>query len=144
MIATGVFLACTLGCKMVGLLTFLTIGSAVLVDLWNLLDHRKGLTMVRSITSSLAVCRRLLCALQDQVTKHFFARAFGLILVPLIVYLSFFWVHFKILKFSGTGDTFMSPAFQETLYGNELLTSSHGERRRPFLSQSESLSRSAI
>jgi len=87
-------------------LTFLTVGTAVLVDLWNLLDHRKGLTM-------------------DQVSKHFFARAFGLILVPAIVYLSFFWVHFRVLKFSGTGDTFMSPAFQETLYGNELLLNSH-------------------
>lgn len=46
MIATGVFLACTLGCKMVGLLTFLTIGTAVLVDLWDILDVKKGHTMV--------------------------------------------------------------------------------------------------
>lgn len=46
LIATGVFLACTLGCKMVGLFTFLTIGTAVCVDLWNLLDIRRGHTMV--------------------------------------------------------------------------------------------------
>jgi len=45
--ATGTFLACTLGCKMVGLLTFATIGTGVLIDLWQLLDIRKGLTMVR-------------------------------------------------------------------------------------------------
>jgi len=44
--ATGFFLACTLGCKMVGLFTFFTIGAAVIVDLWNLLDYKKGLSMV--------------------------------------------------------------------------------------------------
>ncbi|KAF9512686.1 glycosyltransferase family 39 protein [Hydnum rufescens UP504] len=103
--STGFFLACTLGCKMVGLFTFLTIGTAVLVDLWNILDYKKGLSM-------------------EQVWRHFFARALGLILLPFIVYLSFFWIHFKILKYSGTGDSFMSPAFQETLHGNELLLNS--------------------
>lgn len=47
--ATGFFLACTLGCKMVGLFTFFTIGAAVVADLWNLLDYKKGLTMVSYI-----------------------------------------------------------------------------------------------
>ena len=38
---------------MVGLFTFLTIGAAVLVDLWNILDYKKGLSMVgRKIGSS--------------------------------------------------------------------------------------------
>lgn len=48
--ATGFFLACTLGCKMVGLLTFCTIGTAVVWDLWGLLDIRRShpLSMVRS------------------------------------------------------------------------------------------------
>lgn len=55
------------------------------------------------------------------------ARAIGLILVPFVVYLSFFYVHFAILVQSGTGDAFMSPAFQETLAGNEMLMSSAGE-----------------
>ena len=31
---------------MVGLFTFLTIGSAVLVDLWDILDYKKGYAMV--------------------------------------------------------------------------------------------------
>lgn len=39
----------------------------------------------------------------------------------------FFWVHFKILIYSGPGDTFMSPAFQETLLGNELLLNAQGK-----------------
>jgi len=50
----------------------------------------------------------------------------GFIVVPLIFYLFFFWIHFAILTHSGTGDSFMSPAFQETLVGNELLMNSHG------------------
>ena len=54
------------------------------------------------------------------------ARAIGLILVPFIVYLSFFWVHFAILTKPGPGDSFMSPAFQESLEGNELLMNSQG------------------
>jgi len=32
--------------KYVGLFTFFTIGAAVAVDLWNLLDYRRGLPMV--------------------------------------------------------------------------------------------------
>jgi len=61
----------------------------------------------------------------DYFWRHFMARATGLILVPFILYLSFFYVHFAILTTSGPGDTFMSPAFQETLAGNELLLKSH-------------------
>lgn len=54
------------------------------------------------------------------------ARAVGLIVVPVIIYLLFFYVHFAVLTHSGTGDTFMSPAFQETLIGNEMLLNSQG------------------
>jgi len=47
--------------------------------------------------------------------------------VPVIVYLAFFWVHFAILTHSGTGDSFMSPRFQESLAGNEMLMNSIGK-----------------
>ena len=63
---------------------------------------------------------------QDYFWKHFAARAVGLIVIPFIIYLSFFWVHFALLPISGTGDSFMSPAFQETLAGNDMLMSSQG------------------
>lgn len=102
MIATGVNLALTMSCKMVGLLTFLTVGSAVLVDLWNLLDIRRGHSM-------------------QKVVKHFCARAVGLIVIPFFVYLFWFWVHFKVLINSGQGDNFMSSEFQQTLQGNPML-----------------------
>ncbi|KAF0357977.1 glycosyltransferase family 39 protein [Gigaspora margarita] len=99
MIASGVTLGLTLSVKLVGLFTVLTIGIAVIVDLWNLLDIKRGLTM-------------------DHFKKHFYARAIGLIIVPIFVYLFWFYLHFAILNTSGPGDSFMSPAFQETLQGN--------------------------
>src|SRR6266566_1789969 len=64
---------------------------------------------------------------QELFWRHFAARAIGLIVIPLIVYLSFFWIHFTILTHSGTGDSFMSPQFQESLVGNELLMNSIGK-----------------
>ena len=100
--ATGVSLALTISCKMVGLLTFFTIGGAVLFDLWNLLDVRRGLSMRVFI-------------------KHFCARATCLIVVPFLIYLSFFYIHFSVLTQTGSGDDFMSLEFQQTLNGNEYL-----------------------
>ncbi|EOR01782.1 Dolichyl-phosphate-mannose--protein mannosyltransferase 4 [Wallemia ichthyophaga EXF-994] len=99
------FMALSLYSYMVGLFTFLTIGVAVAIDLWNILDIRRGHTM-------------------NQVTRHVAARVLCLVVVPAIVYLSLFWAHFKILKYSGPGDTFMSPRFQETLQGNPVLENS--------------------
>ncbi|KAJ9068761.1 Dolichyl-phosphate-mannose--protein mannosyltransferase 4 [Entomophthora muscae] len=90
---------------MVGLFTFATVGLAVVCDLWGLLDYRRGLSI-------------------SHVLQHFMARVLGLILIPALVYLSFFWIHFKILTNSGTGDAFMSPEFQTTLKGNNLFTQS--------------------
>ncbi|CAG8739916.1 3780_t:CDS:2, partial [Acaulospora morrowiae] len=81
---------------MVGLFTVFTIGYAVLYDLWNLLDIKRGLSM-------------------DHIRKHFLARALGLIVVPIAIYLFWFYIHFLILNTSGPGDAFMSPSFQETL-----------------------------
>ncbi|KAH7105757.1 glycosyltransferase family 39 protein [Auriculariales sp. MPI-PUGE-AT-0066] len=109
LLATGFNLACSLGCKMVGLFTFATIGICVLVDLWEILDIRKNHSM-------------------QYFWHHFAARAGSLIVFPFIMYLSFFWIHFRILNRSGPGDTFMSPAFQETLKGNELLLNAHEVR----------------
>ncbi|KAG6813150.1 hypothetical protein H0H92_013556 [Tricholoma furcatifolium] len=106
LILTGTFMACTWASKVNGILTVVTIGIAVLIDLWDILDIKKHPQI-------------------EYFYKHFWARAVGLILVPFILYLSFFYVHFAILTHSGTGDGFMSPAFQETLAGNEMLLSSH-------------------
>jgi dolichyl-phosphate-mannose-protein mannosyltransferase len=105
---TGFWMACTWASKVNGVLIVATIGVAVVIDLWDILDVRKeGHTM-------------------EYFWSHFYARAAGLIVWPLTLYLFFFYIHFSILTQSGPGDHFMSPAFQETLSGNEMLLNSKG------------------
>lgn len=108
LILTGFALSCDISTKYVGLFAFITIGSAVIIDLWDLLNvNRKGGAL----------------SLPD-FTKHFTARAFGLIIMPFLFYLFWFQVHFAILTRSGPGDDFMSPEFQETLSDNVMLANS--------------------
>ncbi|RAL09238.1 dolichyl-phosphate-mannose-protein mannosyltransferase [Aspergillus homomorphus CBS 101889] len=110
LLLTGVSLSCVISTKYVGVFTFVTIGSAVLVDLWNLLDIRRpggALSMARW-------------------SQHFAARGFALIVVPFFFYLFWFQVHFAILTRSGPGDDFMTPEFQETLSDNALTAESIG------------------
>lgn len=110
LLLTGVSLSCVISTKYVGVFTFITIGAAVIVDLWNLLDIRRprgALTM-------------------SQWSKHFAARFFSLIILPLFFYLFWFQVHFSILTRSGPGDDFMTPEFQETLSDNALAAQSIG------------------
>ncbi|KAF9578019.1 hypothetical protein BGW38_006427, partial [Lunasporangiospora selenospora] len=101
LIFTGISIGLTLSVKMVGLFTVATIGVAVVWDLWILLDIRRRLSM-------------------KEFMRHFWARAFALILVPICVYLFWFYVHFAVLPNSGPGDDFMSTEFQETLQGNSM------------------------
>lgn len=48
-------------------------------------------------------------------------------MLPLVVYLFWFWVHFRVLTHSGTGDDFMSPAFQMTLNNSPLTLNAEGQ-----------------
>lgn len=108
LLLTGVSMSCVISTKYVGAFTFFTIGCAVLIDLWDLLDvNRKGgpLSM-------------------PTFGKHFAARAIGFIVVPYFFYLFWFQVHFSILYRSGPGDDFMTPEFQETLSDNAMAASS--------------------
>ena len=102
LLVTGVCLSCVISTKYVGAFTFFSIGVPVAIDLWDLLDvHR----------------RQGKLSLPD-FGKHLGARIFGLIVVPFLLYLFWFQVHFSILSRSGPGDDFMSPEFQETLSDN--------------------------
>ncbi|RKO96087.1 PMT-domain-containing protein, partial [Caulochytrium protostelioides] len=109
-LATGASLACVLGVKLVGFIPVATVGMAVAFDLWRLLDIRRGLTV-------------------REFTRHFAARALGLIFFPIAIYMLFFVAHFQILRYSGPGDDFMSLPFQSTLEGNKITTAS---TRVPF------------
>ena len=93
---TGVFLSCVISTKYVGVFTYVTIGIGVLYELWYLLDFKRGLTLT-------------------DLSKHFFARLWALIIVPFMIYLFWFYLHFAILVKSGPGDSFMSSEFQESL-----------------------------
>lgn len=95
--ATGISLSCVISTKYVGLFTYLTIGIAVIHELWILLDYKRGLS-------------------NTELAKHFSARLWSLIILPFIIYLYWFYVHFQILSISGPGDSFMSQDFQETLH----------------------------
>lgn len=110
LLLTGVSLSCVISTKYVGVFTFVTIGSAVLIDLWNLLD-------VNRPRGPLSL---------PEFGKHFIARAFALIVIPFFFYLFWFQVHFAILTKSGPGDDFMTPDFQATLSDNAMTSQSIG------------------
>ncbi|KAG4303691.1 hypothetical protein PCANB_000074 [Pneumocystis canis] len=105
LILTGIFLSCTISTKYVGLFTYITIGTMIALELWDILDIRKGYSM-------------------HYFMENFLAKIFCLIIFPFILYLFWFYIHFAVLSKTGPGDKFMSPSFQETLEGNILSTSS--------------------
>ena len=110
LLLTGLSLSCVISTKYVGAFTFVSIGAAVMLDLWDLLDvNRRG--------GAISFPRWY---------HHFLARFVGLIIVPFFFYLFWFQVHFAILTRSGPGDDFMTPEFQETLGDNPLVSQSIG------------------
>lgn len=48
------------------------------------------------------------------------SEALVLVILPCLVYVSVFWVHFQLLPRTGQGDAFMSQTFQSTLKGDSL------------------------
>lgn len=93
---TGLGMGVTVSIKWVGLFTIAWVGSLTLVQLWVLLGDTRTVTM------------RIFA-------KHFLARAFCLIIVPITFYMAMFAIHFVCLKNPGDGDGFMSSEFQATL-----------------------------
>lgn len=93
---TGLSLSSVISTKYVGVFTYASIGIAVVYDLWQILDVKRGNTL-------------------RNFAKHFTARLMLLVVIPFCVYLFWFWVHFTVLSKSGPGDNFMTPEFQETL-----------------------------
>ncbi|TGJ83354.1 hypothetical protein E0Z10_g5421 [Xylaria hypoxylon] len=96
LVMTGLGLGVTVSIKWVGLFTIAWVGSLTLVQLWVLLGDTKTVTM------------RIFA-------KHFMARAFCLIIIPVSFYMAMFAIHFICLSNPGDGDGFMSSEFQATL-----------------------------
>ena len=94
--ATGVGLGATLSVKWVGLFTIAWIGSLTILHLWVLLGDTQNVPARKWF-------------------KHFFARVFCLIIIPMAFYIGMFGIHFLCLVNPGDGDGFMSSEFQATL-----------------------------
>ncbi|KAN0072254.1 Dolichyl-phosphate-mannose-protein mannosyltransferase domain containing protein [Elaphomyces granulatus] len=94
--ATGICLGATASVKWVGLFTIAWVGTLTILQLWVLLGDTRTVTL------------RLWF-------KHFFARVFCLIIVPIGFYIGIFAIHFLCLVNPGDGDGFMSSEFQATL-----------------------------
>lgn len=93
---TGLGLGATVSIKWVGLFTIAWVGSLTVLQLWVILGDTETVTP------------RLWF-------KHFFARLFCLIIIPMTFYVSMFAIHFICLVNPGDGDGFMSSEFQATL-----------------------------
>lgn len=93
---TGLGLGITVSIKWVGLFTIAWVGTLTLVQLWVLLGDTRNVSL------------RIWF-------KHFLARAYCLIVIPAVFYLSMFAIHFQCLRNPGDGDGFMSSEFQSTL-----------------------------
>ncbi|KAL8975407.1 MAG: hypothetical protein Q9197_000388 [Variospora fuerteventurae] len=96
LVATGLGLGATVSVKWVGLFTISWVGSLTVVQLWVL------------VGDTATVTPRIWF-------KHFLARFFCLIVIPLTIYLGLFAIHFICLVNPGDGDGFMSSEFQATL-----------------------------
>jgi dolichyl-phosphate-mannose-protein mannosyltransferase len=95
---TGLALGATASVKWVGLFTIAWVGALTLVQLWVLLGDTQTVT-------------------PRKWAKHFFARAFCLIAIPIAFYMAMFGIHFLCLVNPGEGDGFMSSEFQASLNG---------------------------
>ncbi|KEZ43084.1 Dolichyl-phosphate-mannose--protein mannosyltransferase 2 [Scedosporium apiospermum] len=97
---TGLSIGCVCSVKLVGLFVTALVGLYTAEDLWNKFgDTRMPITTLGA---------------------HLIARVVGLIIVPLIVYLVSFYLHFAILDHSGPGDAQMSSLFQANLKGTDV------------------------
>lgn len=97
---TGLSLGFVCSIKLVGLFVTALVGIYTIEDLWAKFGNTKMPPTV--------------------LGAHFAARVVGLIVIPLLVYLFSFALHFAILTKSGPGDAQMSSLFQANLEGTEI------------------------
>ncbi|XP_038600479.1 protein O-mannosyl-transferase 1 [Tachyglossus aculeatus] len=97
LILTGVACSCSVGVKYMGLFTYMLLLTIAAVHTWHLIGDQT----ISNVS--------LLC--------HLLARGVALVIIPVILYLSFFYVHLVLLNRSGPHDQIMSSAFQASLEG---------------------------
>ena len=97
---TGISIGFVCSVKWVGLFATALVGLYTAEDLWNKFGDLK----MSKVT----------------LTSHVAFRVFGLIVIPAIVYMFSFYLHFLVLENSGPGDAQMSSLFQANLKGTEV------------------------
>lgn len=97
---SGFSIGCVCSVKWVGMFGTALFGLYTIEDLWNKFGDLK--------------------MPKTTLAGHVGARVFGLIVIPMIVYLFSFYLHFLILENSGPGDAQMSSLFQANLRGTEV------------------------
>lgn len=104
LILTGFGLGISTSIKLTGLYVVAWVGLLTIYQLWQLLGDLEV-----SIT---------------QLVFHFVSRVFGLIILPLTLYLGFFAIHFMTLPLNGSGSGAMSPRFKSTLADSDEIINS--------------------
>ncbi|KAF2097867.1 dolichyl phosphate-D-mannose:protein O-D-mannosyltransferas-like protein [Rhizodiscina lignyota] len=97
---TGVSIGCVCSVKWVGLFCTALVGLYTAEDLWNKFGDIKMPKV--------------------ELAAHLGFRVFGLIMIPTMVYMFSFYIHFLVLENSGPGDAQMSSLFQANLRGTEV------------------------
>ncbi|KAB5595729.1 Dolichyl-phosphate-mannose-protein mannosyltransferase [Ceratobasidium theobromae] len=97
--ATGWSIGCVCSVKWVGFFATALVGAYTMEDLW---DKFGDLRMPVRI-----------------YIKHWIARGLCLIVLPIVIYMASFKIHFLVLNHSGPGDAQMSSLFQANLVGND-------------------------
>ncbi|KAJ7677341.1 glycosyltransferase family 39 protein [Mycena rosella] len=99
LVMTGVSIGLVTSVKMVGLFVTALVGLYTIEDLWEKFGDLK-------------------MPVRDQI-KHWGARVVCLIIIPILVFMASFKIHFMILNQTGPGDAQMSSLFQANLEGND-------------------------
>lgn len=100
LLLTGFSIGCACSVKMIGLFVTTLVGIYTIVDLWNKFGDKK----MKWAT----------------YLYHWVARIIGLIIVPILIFMLCFKIHFDLLYKSGTGDANMSSLFQANLLGSDV------------------------
>ncbi|KAK2787448.1 Protein O-mannosyltransferase 2 [Emmonsiellopsis sp. PD_33] len=97
---TGLSIGCVCSVKWVGFFCTALVGLYTIEDLWNKFGDLRMPKVV--------------------LAEHLAARVFGLIIIPTLVYMFSFYIHFLVLENSGPGDAQMSSLFQANLKGTNV------------------------
>ncbi|KAF8754353.1 MIR domain [Rhizoctonia solani] len=115
--ATGWSIGCVCSVKWVGFFATALVGAYTIEDLWDKFGDLK--MPVRTYI------------------KHWIARGLCLIVLPMLIYMASFKIHFLVLNHSGPGDAQMSSLFQANLVGNDFAQNPLGKGHARFQSDAQ-------